>query len=120
MVGRKRRVGKAVHEAEARTGLQFCVYLGPPRDPTELFEQAQPAVLVMVVPEEQRVEIVTSPEARERVPDEACRAAIDHMLDDFRARRYDRGIVRGVEHLAAVAGGGTAAEGSEDLPDVLG
>lgn len=112
-------MGKAVEAAEARTGLQFCVYLGPSRDPQELFAETHPAVLVMVVPEEHHVEIVTSPAARERVPDEVCQAAIDRMIDDFRAGRYDKGIVRGVEYLADVAGEGAAAEGITDLPDVL-
>lgn len=113
-------MARAVRAAEARTGLQFCVYLGPPRHPHELFAEAQPAVLVMVVPEERRVEVVTAPAVRDRLPDEACEAAVGRMVEDFKAGRYDRGIVRGVEHLAEVAGEGTAEAGSEDLPDVLG
>lgn len=112
-------MAKAVDAAEEATGLQFCVYLGPPRDPAELFAQGHPEVLVMVVPEEHQVHIVTSPAAKQRVPDEACAAAIERMVDDFRRRRFDRGIVRGVEYLAEVAGPGAAGDGSVELPDVL-
>lgn len=112
-------MARAVDAAEEHSGLQFCVYLGPQREPSELFAEAHPEVLVMVVPEEHRVHIVTSPTARERVPDVACAAAVELMVDDFRRKRYDRGIVRGVEYLAEVAGAGRAAADAAELPDVL-
>ena len=112
-------MARAVDKAEEATGLQFCVYLGPKVDPATLFDAAHPAVLLLVEPKEHHVEIRTSPEARERVPDEACAAAIERMVEDFRRGRFDRGIVNGVEYLAGVAGGGMAAEGAVELPDVL-
>lgn len=122
-------MAEAVRAAEAATGLQFCVYLGPlTGDDAHAAAEAmfveqgladRPGVLVLVAPKEHRVEIVTSPAARQRVPDEACQAAIDRMVEDFRRRRFDRGIVNGIEYLAAVAGAGVAAEGAVDLPDVL-
>lgn len=112
-------MARAVDAAEERTGLQFCVYLGPKREPSELFAEAHPEVLVMVVPEEHHVQVVTSPAARERVPDEAAAAAVELMIDDFKRKRYDRGIVRGVEYLAEVAGPGAAAPHTAELPDVL-
>ncbi|HVF74893.1 MAG TPA: TPM domain-containing protein [Acidimicrobiales bacterium] len=128
-VGRKAKVGEAVRAAEAATGIQFCVYLGPLRgDDAHAAAEAmfvergladRPGVLLLVAPKEHRVEIVTSPAAAERVPDEACRAAIDVMVEDFRRKRFDRGIVNGIEYLATVAGAGVAPEGAVDLPDVF-
>ena len=128
-VGRKRKVADAVRAAEKATGLQFCVYLGPlmgddARHAAEaMFVERgladRPGVLVLVAPKEHRVEIVTAESARKRVPDEACQAAIDLMVEDFRKRRFDRGIVNGIEYLSDVAGVGMAAEGSIDLPDIL-
>lgn len=119
----------AVRAAEKATGLQFCVYLGPLRgDDARAAAEAmfvergladRPGVLVLVAPKEHRVEVVTGPAARERLPDEACQAAIELMVEDFRRRRFDRGIVNGIEYLADVAGVGMAADGTIDLPDIL-
>jgi hypothetical protein len=119
VVGRKRRVARAVDAAEEATGLQFCVYLGPRRDPNELLAEVQPDVLVAVAPKEHYVEVVTAPGIQDRIPDQACEAAIERMVEDFRRKRYDRGIVRGVEHLAEVAGRGEAAPDAVERPDVL-
>ena len=127
-VGRKRRVAEAVRAAEASTGLQFCVYLGPVEGDPHAFAETmftrmeltdRPGVLLLVAPKEHYVEILTSPEARQRVPDEACEQAVARMVDDFRRKRIDRGIVHGVEYLAGVAGAGTAPHGTADFPDVL-
>ena len=128
-VGRKRRVDHAVKEAEAATGLQFCVYLGPVEgdDPHAfaegMFAKAgladRPGVLLLVAPKEHYVEIVTSADARLRVPDDACEAAIARMVGDFKAGRIDKGIVHGVEYLAEVAGHGDALAGGADFPNVL-
>lgn len=109
--------------------MQFCVYLGPvegddPRAFAEgMFTRAglveRPGVLLLVAPTERSVEIVTSPEARQRVPDEQCEAAVARMVEDFKAGHIDRGIVHGIEYLAGVAGTGTAPAGGADFPNVL-
>ncbi|MBW3669349.1 MAG: TPM domain-containing protein [Actinobacteria bacterium] len=120
---------EAVKVAEATTGLQFCVYLGPVEgdDPhafaESLFTRAgltdRPGVLLLVAPKRHYVEIVTSPAARVRVPDEACEAAVARMIEDFKAGHIDRGIVHGLETLTEVAGAGTAPDGGADFPDIL-
>ena len=122
---RDKRVQDAVHAAEAHTGLQFCVYLGPseeePRALAErLFETASqeghPAVLLLVSPNHRRVEILTADFAVERVPDAACEAAIELMRPLLRDGAYDEALVRALAHLSEVAGVGIEdAEG--ELPD---
>jgi uncharacterized membrane protein len=120
---RRERVADAVVRAEVHTGLQFCVYLGKasqetPRELAErLFVDTHPAVLLAVVPSEHRVEILTAPEARERVPDEACADAIDLMRPALKRKRYEEALVLAVDHLASVAGPGEAV--GESLPDIV-
>ena len=88
----QRQVERTVHEAEARTGLQLCVYLGPAGEDSrahaeQLFVEgglhSRPAVLMLVAPQLRRVEIVTAPEARARIPDEAAQGAVDAMTARF-------------------------------------
>ena len=128
-VGRKnRRIRDAVHEAEAFTGLQFCVYLGPADEDARvlaerLFASAEhegqrPAALVAVCPTQHRVEILTADWARARIPDAPCEQAIELMLPALRDGRYDDGLVTGIGHLAAAAGGGAPGLGI-DLPDLF-
>jgi uncharacterized membrane protein YgcG len=126
---RHRRVRDAVHAAEARTGLQFCVYLGPaPGGTRELAERLfagaehegqQPAVLLAVGTAERRVEILTADWARDRLPDAECEAAIELMRPELVAGHYDHALVAAVEHLATVAGGGRPRVGGVELPDLF-
>lgn len=122
-------MGEAVDAAEELTGLQLCVCLGPAEGDARaraeaLFVEAglqlRPAVLLLVAPDQRRVEIVTSPAVRERVPDAACADAVSEMTTHFAAGRMADGIIAGVQHLAAVAGPGEPAAGDEELPDLLG
>ncbi|MDQ4132807.1 MAG: DUF5130 domain-containing protein, partial [Actinomycetota bacterium] len=125
-----RRVEHAVDAAEEETGLQFCVYLGPAgeggsRDEAEkMFVEAglasRPAVLVLVDPEHRRVEVVTAPDVRARVSDEAAAEAVATMTPRFAKGDIPGGLVAGIKHLAKAAGPGQAEPGSEELPDVLG
>jgi len=123
----RRAIDAAVSAAEARTGLQFCVYLGPAAADTRahaegLFVEAglheQPAVLIHVAPDHRRVEIVTAPAVRERIPDAACTNAIDRMTSRFAEGRFVDGLLAGITSLADTAGPG-AADGSSDLPNVV-
>jgi uncharacterized membrane protein YgcG len=126
---RHRRVRDAVHAAEARTGLQFCVYLGPAPEGTRdlaerLFagaenEGQQPAVLIAVGTAERRIEILTADWARERVPDAECEAAIERMRPALLDGSYDLALVAAVEHLADVAGTGAPKVGGVELPDLF-
>lgn len=124
-----RRVAEAVDAAEETTGLQFCVCLGPADGDVHahaeaLFVQAglhlRPAVLVLVAPTQRRVEVLTAPALRERVPDAACAEAVADMTARFASGNLADGIVAGVERLAAVAGPGVARADDQELPDVLG
>ncbi|HUR17925.1 MAG TPA: TPM domain-containing protein [Acidimicrobiales bacterium] len=124
-----RRVGEAVDAAEDLTGLQFCVVLGPAdgdaRSHAEgLFVQAglhlRPAVLLLVAPDQRRVEVVTAPTVRARVPDGACAEAVAGMTERFAAGDLAGGIVAGVSRLAAVAGPGVGGAEDQELPDILG
>jgi uncharacterized membrane protein len=122
-------VHDAVHAAEAETGLQFCVYLGPaPGNTRELAERLfagaeaegqQPAVLIAVGTTEHQVEILTADWARTRVPDAACEEAIERMRPALRERAYDDALVAALGHLAAVAGNGTPAAGGVEFPDLF-
>jgi uncharacterized membrane protein YgcG len=121
------QVAAAVDAAEELTGLQFCVYLGPTEDDARVHAErlfvdaglhSRPAVLLLVAPPERRVEIVTAPDVRERISDQACQAAIEAMTVDFKVGDFASGISTGIAHLAAIAGPGTAPDDSE-LPDII-
>jgi uncharacterized membrane protein YgcG len=125
---RHRRVRDAVHAAEAETGLQFGVYLGPtPGDTRELAERlfataaadGQPAALIVVATSARRVEILTADWARGRLPDEACEEAIALMRPSLQAGVYDDALVIALAHLARVAGTGAPGSGSAELPDLF-
>ena len=125
-VRQEKQVRRAVDAAEKQTGLQICVYLGPAAedaraDAERMFVEAglhtRPAVLVLVAPQVRRVEIVTAPEARERVSDEAAHEAVELMTKRFADGDLVRGLIAGVEHIAAAAGPGQ--ESGEELPDLL-
>ncbi|MEO7837276.1 MAG: DUF5130 family protein [Acidimicrobiales bacterium] len=124
-----RRVADAVDAAEETTGLQFCVCLGPSEGDARahaeaLFVQAglhlRPALLLLVEPSQRRVEVVTAPAVRDRVPDAACAEAVAGMTERFAAGDLVGGIIAGVGRLAAVAGAGVAGPDDDELPDVLG
>jgi uncharacterized membrane protein YgcG len=130
VIGRRQRraVDAAVHSAEEKTGLQFCVYLGraedDPRAHAEsLFVQAglheRPAVLLLVAPDHRRVEVVTAAEIRERLSDEACARAIDAMTPLFAEGRFVDGLVVGIGRLADEAGPSSGESRGPDLPNIV-
>jgi uncharacterized membrane protein YgcG len=131
IVSRKGRklIDQAVHEAEVLTGLQFCVYLGPANEDTRahaesLFAQAglheRPAVLLLVAPDQQKVEIVTAPDVKERLTDDECAAALLEMTPYFARHEFIEGLVVGLGELAERTGPGTSDPDGTDLPNVLG
>lgn len=125
----RRTIDDAVKAAEASTGLQFCVYLGPGQEDARtqaesLFVAAglheRPAVLLLVAPDHRRVEVVTAPAIRDRLTDEACARVIEAMTPSFADGRYVDGLVTGLGRLAAEAGPGAPGEGTTDLPNIVG
>jgi uncharacterized membrane protein YgcG len=124
----RRRIARAVRQAEAWTGLQFCVYLGPTEaDPLahahalmhDLGLVDEPAALLLVAPEARRLEIVTSPAAARRIPDRAARLAALAMSASFGVGDVAGGVAEGVRLLAQAAGPGTPGTTTADLPDLL-
>src|SRR5205823_11207666 len=103
-------------------------YLGPADDDTRahaenLFVQAglheRPAVLLHVTPEQRKVEVVTAPDVRTRLDDDACREAIGVMTEYFARGAFVDGLVTGINELAARAGGGTPPPDATDLPNIV-
>jgi uncharacterized membrane protein YgcG len=119
-------IDRAVVAAEERTGLQFCVYLGPAAADArahaeQLFVDAglheRPAVLLLVAPDHRRVEVVTAPDVKARLTDEACARAIDGMTPLFAQSRFVDGLSTGIGTLADEAGPGQAT--GADLPNIV-
>ena len=130
-IRQRRRVERAVDEAENLTGLQLCIYLGSVEGEADLRKHAEsvfvnagmharPAVLLLVAPPQRKVEVVTAPAVRERIPDEAAAEAVTAMVERFRDGDLSGGLIAGIEHLAAAAGRGTAGPDDEELPDMIG
>ena len=122
----RKRIARAVHDAEEWTGLQFCVYLGPTEDDPRKQADAlmartglaeAPAVLLLVAPEARRLEIVTSPLAAERIHDREAQLAAMAMSSSFGVGDVAGGVSEGIRLLAQAAGRG-APTGIE-LPDLL-
>ena len=120
------RIARAVQAAEDWTGLEFCVYLGPadgdPRAHAEalmadLGLTEAPAVLLLVAPEERRLEIVTSPAAAQRISDHEAQLAAVSMSASFGVGDVAGGVAEGVRLLAQFAGRGERI--GPELPDVL-
>lgn len=123
-----RRVVRSVKNAEQTTGMQFCVYLGPtgddPRGHAEaMFENAglhtRPAILLLVSPEARCVELVTSPEVRERVTDQTCAHAITEMTRFFARSDIAGGIVTGTQIIQNAVGSAAAKPSAEPFPDLI-
>lgn len=127
--GQRRRLGRLVHRAEKSTGLQLAVYVGPvEEDPAEhadrLLAEAGvpglPAVLILVAPEARRIEIRTSPVAKDRVSDEAAERAVAAMRPPLADGDLVAGLAAGLAVIAAAAGKPVAgAAAGPELPDVL-
>jgi uncharacterized membrane protein len=125
----KKRIATAIEQAEGFTGLQLCIYIGKADEDTRahaesLFVEqglhARPAVLVLVEPTQRKVEVVTAPEIRARIPDGAAASAISAMTEWFARGRLLEGLHAGIDVLVETAGPGEAPPGAEELPDLLG
>jgi uncharacterized membrane protein YgcG len=124
-----RRLERAVDRAEELTGLQFAVYLGPTRDDSRQHAEAMfhslgyhalPAVLLVVAPDQRRLEIVTSPAARTRISDRHAALAATSMTASFAVGDIVGGICLGLDMLARYAGPPREdAPLDAELPDVL-
>lgn len=114
----QQRIQQAIETCRRENGLDVSVLLGDlslddlgqfraaaERLHTALGEQrAQAAVLVMVAPGQHRVEVVTGPNVRRRVPDRVCSLAVLSMTTAFAGGDLAGGIVDALRQFADAAG----------------
>lgn len=111
------RIEQAVERCRAENGLDLSVLVGDlelddlgqfraacERLHAALGERSRTAVLFVVAPGQRRVEIVSGPEARRRVPDRVSALAVLAMTGAFREGDLAGGIVEAVKQIASAAG----------------
>ena len=116
-VSQQERIDHAVAQCRAQNGLDVSVVVGDLaitdlagfRDAAEtlhaaLGERGHSAVLVVVAPGQRRVEVVTGPAARRRVPDRVASLAVLSMTTAFAGGDLAGGIVDGLRQMADAAG----------------
>ena len=69
-----------------------------------LGERSHSAVLIVVAPGQRKVEVVTGPGVRRRVPDRVAALAVMSMASDFGGGNLAGGIVNGLRQIADSAG----------------
>jgi uncharacterized membrane protein YgcG len=114
----QQRIDHAVSQCREQNGLDVSVVVGDLnvteparfREAAETLhaalgeERARSAVLVVVAPGQRRVEIVTGPAARRRVPDRVAALAVLSMTTAFSGGDLAGGIVDGLRQVAEAAG----------------
>ncbi len=121
------RIEQAVETARRENGLDISVLVGDlevedlsqfrsacERLHAALGERSPSAVLVVVAPGQRRVEIVTGPTARRRVPDRVSALAVLSMTTAFRGGDLSGGIVDAVRQIADAAGRRKALSVADD------
>lgn len=121
------RIEAAVERVRAENGLDLSVLVGDlelddlsqfraacERLHAALGERSPSAVLLVVAPGQRRVEIVTGPAVRRRVPDRVSALAVLSMTSAFRGGDLIGGIVDAVRQIADAAGRRSALSAAED------
>lgn len=116
-VSQQERIEHAVSLCRSENGLDVSVLVGDLnlsaagsfREAAEtlhaaLGERAHAAVLVVVAPGQRKVEIVTGPSARRRVPDRVAALAVLSMTSAFGGGDLAGGIIDGLRQMADAAG----------------
>jgi uncharacterized membrane protein YgcG len=111
------RIEAAVQRAREENGLDLSVLVGDlslddlsqfraasERLHAALGERCPAAVLIVVAPGQRRVEIVTGPQVRRRVPDRVSALAVLAMTSAFRGGDLVGGILHAVRQIADAAG----------------
>jgi uncharacterized membrane protein len=116
------RIERARKSAEEATGMRFWVRVGPfsmePRLHAErlltnlIDEPHEAGVLILLGPEERRVEVMTTAAAKRRLPDSAVGLAILTMTSSFGVGDLVGGLLNGLRQLSDSAGHGEPATGS--------
>jgi uncharacterized membrane protein YgcG len=114
----QQRIQRAIESCRSQNGLDVSVLvgdlalddLGQFRPAAERLhaalgeERSQTAVLVVVAPGQHRVEVVTGPKVRRRVPDRVCALAVLSMTTAFSGGDLAGGIVDALRQFADAAG----------------
>ena len=120
-VSQQERIEHAVSVCRSENGLDVSVLVGD-LDLADLSgfragaetlhaalgDRAHSAVLLVVAPGQRRVEVVTGPGARRRVPDRVAALAILSMTTAFSGGDLAGGIIDGLRQIAQAAGKGIA------------
>jgi len=122
-VSQQERIEHAVSQCRAQNGLDVSVVVGDLHVPdlsafraaaetlhAALGERAHGAVLLVVAPGQRRVEVVTGPAARRRVPDRVAALAVLSMTTAFTGGDLAGGIVDALRQMADAAGERAAIE----------
>ena len=126
------RIEQAVETARRENGLDISVLVGDleledvsqfraasERLHAALGERSPSAVLFVVAPGQRRVEVVTGPSVRRRVPDRVSALAVLSMTSSFRGGDLSGGIVDAVRQIADAAGRRKAVTVAEDKRSVM-
>ena len=126
------RIEQVVESAREENGLDLSVLVGDleiedlsqfraacERLHAALGERSPSAVLVVVAPGQRRVEVVTGPLVRRRVPDRVSALAVLSMTSAFRGGDLAGGIVDAVRQIADAAGRRKAVTVAEDKRGVM-
>jgi uncharacterized membrane protein YgcG len=118
----RERIERARKAAEQATGMRFWVRVGPfsmeprlqaERLLTNLIEDPHEAgVLILLGPEERRLEVMTTASAKRRLHDSAVGLAILTMTSSFGVGDLVGGLLNGLRQLSDSAGHGEPATGS--------
>jgi uncharacterized membrane protein YgcG len=117
-VSQQERIEHAVSTRRSQNGLDVSVLVGDLQlaDSAEFraaaetlhaalgAERSHQAVLVVVAPGQRRVEVVTGPAARRRVPDRVAALAVLSMESAFAGGDLAGGIIDGLRQIAEAAG----------------
>lgn len=113
----QREISRTVEEVSAETGMEFSVFVGASEgDAGEYAERLHKAlrdpahaVLVLVAPNERRLEIVTGKSVQGRLNDRDCALAALSMTSSFSGGDLVGGILTGLRMLAERARSGSRA-----------
>ncbi|MCU1601327.1 MAG: hypothetical protein JWO22_2036 [Frankiales bacterium] len=115
-VAQQERIEHTVSLCRSQNGLDVSVLVGDLNTATEGFreaaetlhaalgERAHSAVLVVVAPGQRKVEVVTGPSARRRVPDRVAALAVLSMTSAFGGGDLAGGVIDGLRQMADAAG----------------
>ena len=115
--GQQERIATAVERAREQNGLDISVLVGDlaiddlaqfrgaaERLHAALGERSATAVLLVVAPGQRRVEIVTGPGIRRRVPDRVAALAVLSMTSAFSGGDLAGGVADAIRQIADAAG----------------